>query len=152
MILHQQLNGFDFPPYILKQKSDMNSEITFASWPDPCFTSPSWSQSQEGSQTPEMPSCGICHPINFFMFIFGWAKLKSITTSINADTRWCFLFSDIQKLTHNAHKQKTIFFEYLKMKVLLTSGRASLQLYYALLSSYTKMSKNMEKSCIMRYF
>lgn len=31
MILHQQLNGFDFPSYILKQNSDMNSKITFAS-------------------------------------------------------------------------------------------------------------------------
>lgn len=31
VILHQQLNGFDFPSYILKQDSDMNSKITFAS-------------------------------------------------------------------------------------------------------------------------
>lgn len=31
VILHQQLNGFDFPSYILKQNSDMNSKITFAS-------------------------------------------------------------------------------------------------------------------------
>lgn len=31
VILHQQLNGFDFPSYILKQNSDMNSKIAFAS-------------------------------------------------------------------------------------------------------------------------
>lgn len=65
----------------------------------------------------------------FFMLIFGWAKLKSITISVNVDTRWRFPFSDIQKLTHNAHKQKTMCFRLFKMKVLLTSRRATLQLY-----------------------
>lgn len=44
------------------------------------------------------------------MFIFGWAKPKSITISVNVNTKWCFPFSDTQKLTHNAHKQKTISF------------------------------------------
>lgn len=42
------------------------------------------------------------------MFIFGQAKLESIRISANGDTRWCFPFSDIRKLTHNAHEQKNI--------------------------------------------
>lgn len=63
MILHQQLNGFDFSAYVSKRNSDMNSKIAFVS----CQTyalhlSPG---GKERSQTPEMPSCGMCCSIRF---------------------------------------------------------------------------------------
>lgn len=140
VIFHQQLNGVAFPAYVSKQNSDMNSKI-------PPGSPQTYALPRLVAKQREVKRLRSCQSVG-----------SIVPSTINSQQFWCsFLvrpnrkvlefqlmviqdgvfLSVISESWHIMFMSKKLFLlEYLKMKIFSISKRTSLQLWYALLSSY----------------